>query len=236
MKGLTADKLLMMTAKDLSENIAKHVEECPERISTMIGHLNLLDFWSENLVDTPTNVILQEIGYDLLSSIYICTNGMYRNAYISLRSAIELGMGFFYFTDHNYDFLEWQRNKFDLTWSRLNDYEKGVLSKKYLSIFNEKFNSEVYIELVSEIYRECSEYVHGKYAYMHSIESQRIIFNKEKFINWSDMFIKLTEMILILLTVRFKGKLVMLNEYQLESINDIFKKLGFRELIIENEH
>ncbi|WP_028594643.1 hypothetical protein [Paenibacillus assamensis] len=236
MSGLTAELLLITTAQDLSRNIKKHVEECSEKISSMINHLNLLDFWSESLVDTPTQVILKEIGYDLLSSIYISTNGMYRNAYISLRSAIELGIGFFYFTDHNYDFLEWKRNNFDLTWSRLKDFDKGVLSKKYLSLFNDKFNFELYIELVSNIYRECSEYVHGKYDYMHSTDSHRILFSKEKFNEWSNMFLQIVEVIIVLLSVRFNEKLGDLDGFQLETSNDIFRKLGFMELIIENEY
>lgn len=236
MRALTAEKLLLVTAKDLAENISRHAEDFPERIAAMVAHLNLLDYWIDKLTDIPTKIILQEIGYDLLSSIYISSNGMYRNAYISLRSAIELGIGFFYFTDNNYDFLQWKRNKFDLTWSRLNDSEKGVLSKKYLSIFKEDFQTENYIEVVGEIYRECSEYVHGKYAYMHSVDSQRILFNGDKFLHWSGMFLKLIDVLLILLVVRFGEEVEEIDDYQIESLNEIFKRLDFRELIIENEH
>jgi hypothetical protein len=237
MSLLSVDQLLLTTSEDLSKNIRTHAGECKDLISVMISRLNLLDYWTEVLLkETTTVVILKEVSYDLLSSIYISTNGMYRNAYISLRSAIELGVSFFYFTDHNYDFLDWKRNKFDMTWTRLNDYDKGVLSKRYLNLFNEQFNSEEFIDTVKEVYRECSEYVHGKYEYMHSLKSAKIIFDKETFMSWGSMFIKVIDIILILLSVRFKDRLKLIEQDYIESMNDIFIGLGFKELIIENEY
>lgn len=238
MSILSVEQLLHSTSEELSYNMKRHTEECKEIISLMVNRLNLLDYWNEELLkDTATVTILKEVSYDLLSSIYISTNGMYRNAYISLRSAIELGIGFFYFTDHNYDFLDWKRNKFDMTWTRLNDYEKGVLSERYIKLFNEQLNSTEFIEVVNEVYRECSEYVHGKYEYMHSLKSSsKITFNKETFIRWGSMFIKIIDLILILLSVRFKEKLKFIDGDTIEIINDIYNNWGFRELVIENEY
>lgn len=237
MSILTAEQLLNSTSEELSHNMRRHTEECNEIISLMVNRLNLIDYWNEELLkDISTVVILKEVGYDLLSSIYIGANGMYRNAYISLRSAIELGVGFFYFTDHNYDFLDWKRNKFDMTWTRLNDFDKGVLSKRYLNLFNEQFNTNEFIEAVGEVYRECSEYVHGKYEYMHSLTSSKITFNKETFIKWGEMFIKIIDLILILLSVRFKEKLKLIDGDKIEVINEIYKNMGFRELMIENDY
>ncbi|WP_366923615.1 hypothetical protein MFMK1_000521 [Metallumcola ferriviriculae] len=235
MTVLTAEKLMKLTSQDLTKNIELHVHDCPARISLMISRPNLLDYWSDILTDLSTNIILKEIGYDLLSSIYISTNGMYRNAYISLRSAVELGISFFYFTDHNYHFLQWKRNVFDMTWSRLVDVDKGVLSNKYLSLFNEAFNTELFIETVKEIYRNCSEYVHGKYEYMHSIGTQRITYDKAKFMQWSTIFLRTVELLLILLSVRFTEKINDLNQDHKETMNEIYKNLGFGELEINNE-
>lgn len=237
MSVITVEQLLSSTSEELSNNMKRHTDECKELISLMVNRLNLIDYWNENLLkDISTVVILKEVGYDLLSSIYIGANGMYRNAYISLRSAIELGVGFFYFTDHNYDFLDWKRNKFDMTWTRLNDFEKGVLSKRYLNLFNEQFNSDIFIEMVKEVYRECSEYVHGKYEYMHSFKSPKIIFNRETFIKWGTMFIEVIDLILILLSVRFKEELKFIDGDTIEVLNEIYNNMGFKELVIENEY
>ncbi|HBH1337169.1 TPA: hypothetical protein SOK46_000975 [Clostridioides difficile] len=104
--------------KDMSEslnsNINCTIENNPQSFSEMIIHLELLDSWVTLTNNLEANIILKEVCYDLLTSLFIVSNGMYRNGYISLRSALELGLSFIYFVDNNYDFLLWQKNKYDM--------------------------------------------------------------------------------------------------------------------------
>ena len=233
----SVDQLLLKTAEELHQNTIVHIKECSEEISAMIGKLNILDsFISKVIYDVDAKVILEEVSYDLLSSIYISSKGMYRTGYISIRSAIELGISFFYFLDHNYDFLKWRKNEFDISWSKLQNLDNGVITQDYLCLFDESFEYEKFIEEIKIIYRECSEYVHGKYEYMHSVRFGKISFDIEKFKEWSKIFIKSIDIILIMLSIRFKDRLTEIGYNDLESIGEVFKDMGLKELCMTYEY
>lgn len=233
MEGTVLKQVITDSAEELASNVKSHMEECSSELTEMLNHLSLLNSWTDYLSRFETNIILKEVVYDLLSSVYISTNGMYRNAYSSLRSAIELGIGFVYFTDHNYDFLKWKQNKFDLSWSLLNSESEGVLNKSYLTLFFSEFNYEPYIQKVKELYRECSEFTHGKFNYMQTIESSKIAFDKSKFIEWAKMYVEVIQNLIIILRVRFSNELISFEqEDNIDFMNEIFINCDHRELKI----
>ena len=71
----------------------------------MVHYLEMLNLWTSKLQGFEQVAVLKEVCYDLLSSLYIAAQGMYRNAYICLRSALELGMSFSYFL--SVSFIVW---------------------------------------------------------------------------------------------------------------------------------
>lgn len=233
MEGTVLKQVITESAEQLAFNIKLHIEECSSELTEMLNHLNLLNSWTDYLNGYQTNIVLKEVVYDLLSSVYISTNGMYRNAYSSLRSAIELGIGFVYFTDHNYDFCKWKLNKFDLSWFLLNSESQGVLNKSYLTLFYPQIKYEPYIEKVNKLYRECSEFTHGKFNYMQTIENSKITFDRSKFTKWAKIYVEVIQLLIILLRVRFKNELALFEqEDTIDFMNDIFKNLNHKELKI----
>ncbi|MGW8423984.1 hypothetical protein ACWGJQ_00580 [Peribacillus simplex] len=201
---LDIKRVMEKSAEALTENTIKTVDNHGELYAEMLHYLEMLNLWSSKLEVYDSNVVLKEVCYDLLSSLNIAAQGMYRNAYICLRSALELGMSFIYFMDRNYEYLLWKVNDYDMKWSTLKDNEKGLLSKKYFSLFlGEDFQVDDLIEKFKSVYRECSEYVHGKYKYMHTIEEQKIHYQKDKIELWAAMFIDIVKLLNILFTIRF---------------------------------
>ena len=216
MEGTFLKQIITESAEELASNVKSHMEECSSEITEMLNHLNLLNNWTDFLSGYQTNIIL---------------NGMYRNAYSSLRSAIELGIGFIYFTDHNYNFLKWKLNKFDLSWSLLNSESHGVLNKSYLTLFFPKFKYEPYIEKVKELYRECSEFTHGKFNYMQTVENSKITFDKIKFNEWAKMYVEVIQILIVILRVRFTNELSFFEQEDIvDFMNEIFKNLNHKEL------
>lgn len=63
-----------------------------------------------NKTNKAANIMMKEVVYDLETSIYSGLIGLYRNAYISLRSEIELCLAYIYFVDHNYNYIFWKRD------------------------------------------------------------------------------------------------------------------------------
>lgn len=226
--------------KDMTDSLRKNInytiENNPQSLSEMIIYLDLLDSWVVETNDLEANIVLKEVCYDLLTSLFIVSNGMYRNGYISLRSALELGLSFIYFVDNNYDFLLWQKNEYDMKWATLKNYENGVVSKKYLALFNNQVDLEVLINITENTYRECSEYVHGKYEYMHTkINEQNIIYNKENFEVWSQMFLMVVKILIVFIGIRFNNKIEKLEEDKKIVMDEIIREFKLAKVGVYSE-
>lgn len=182
---------MIQVSRHMTTNFERCVIDHPEDFAKAHIDLNALDNWTQFLeVNQKIEAVdvLQEATWDLFSSIYSAANGLYRTAFISLRSALELGISFLYFYDHNYDFLLWKQDKYDVRWANLNDptgVEKkdAIVSNYYIEFFcpqlGEKAKS-LSAKIVS-LYRRNSQYVHGKYSYMHTVNVEQISFNQRQF-------------------------------------------------------
>ncbi len=135
MKSLTSDEVIRKINTTLRKNIDKSLDENPAIFSKLMEYVNLLYYWREKISNVNASVILDEVNYDMLCSINIGANGMYRIANSCLRSAIELGLSFFYFLDYNYKFLLWKEDEYDIKWCEISDENSGVLSNKYIGLF-----------------------------------------------------------------------------------------------------
>lgn len=219
------------SADSLTKNTLETIENNEELYAEMVHYLDMLNLWTSKLQGYEQVAVLKEVCYDLLSSLYIAAQGMYRNAYICLRSALELGMSFSYFIDRNYEYLLWKANDFDIKWSTLKDSEHGLLSKKYFSLFLGDIDISDLIEKFKSVYRECSEYVHGKYKYMHTIEEQKISYQKEKLEIWGAMFIEIAKLLNILYTIRFINLANLFSDDKKISLKEILSDYKLGEII-----
>jgi len=216
--------LMIQSSEELSENALRSFTENTTIFSEMMLALEMLNHWEMNLSNIEQIAVLKEVCYDALSSLYISSQGMYRNAYISLRSALELGLSFIYFVDRNYEYLLWKVNDYDMKWSTIKDENNGILSKKYLSLFLKDTNLEELIEGVKDAYRSCSEYVHGKFQYMHTIKGENILYEQDKFVAWSEMFLEVVKLINVMLVIRFQN---VANSFTED------KKLSLKEMLVD---
>lgn len=228
-------KEVMLETNDiLSNNLDKCVNDNELQFSSSKLYLDIIEDFMDIIKELECSKMMGEVTYDLLTSMYFVSFGLYRNAYISLRSALELGISCIYFIDRNYNYLLWKRNLYDIKWCDLTSDENGVISKKYLNIFFENDYQE-FIEIVKSSYRECSEYVHGKYSYMQTSQNLCITYDKEKFNEWNSMFNQVTQILIILLTIRFKDKIEQIEEDNLITLEEVLNRYGLREVIKKNE-
>lgn len=211
----------------LHDLIKIHFEQYSAEILRMYDLLNLLELMKEIYPNLESNLIMDEVKTDLFSSIYLATKGMYRNSFISLRSSLELGIGYLYFIDNNLDYIKWTNNKFDLSWSRLNDENYGVLRKNYLKLFKPNLNESDYEGLINnckEIYRVCSEYTHGKYGFMKTNIDTKYIYNGDYFKEFIETFNEVVKTLISLQSIRFSRYLIDISEEILDDIQIILKE------------
>jgi hypothetical protein len=128
------------------------------------AHRSIADIkaWQEVLVARPEASIFAQIISALELGLFSLVSGLYRQAYGSLRLAVELSAGISWFSTHRLDLAEWQTGQFDLVWREITNTDEGILSPRYRKAFFPEFKEEKkYDSLCKTLYRELSEYVHG---------------------------------------------------------------------------
>ncbi|MFG1735321.1 hypothetical protein [Paenibacillus sp. 843] len=205
---------MLQVSKHISSNLERCVEERPEDFATAHISLNVLDQWVLFLREKKQIEavdVLQEATWDLFSSVYSAANGLYRNAFMSLRSSLELGISFLYFYDHNYDFLQWKKDMYDVKWANLNDptgneKKDAIISIYYIHFFCPELGDKAkgFCDKIVQLYRRSSQYVHGKYNYMHTVNGAQIAFNQRQYDDWKRVFNEIVSALVTLLTIRFR--------------------------------
>lgn len=119
-------------------------------------------------------------------------HGNYRQAFTSLRLALELWLAAISFSSSEKDLRAWRARKQDIVWSNLIDKDNGVLSKHHIVLFFPEIeqHAATFRVICEKLYRECSEYVHGNH-HTHALLPQDISFNQKTFHDWcakSDTF------------------------------------------------
>ncbi|MHC1682280.1 MAG: hypothetical protein AB6733_04945 [Clostridiaceae bacterium] len=214
-------EILLETYEKISDNFKKSID-CNELIlNEAFEYFGLLKNWCVTLEHYEANVVLYETNYSILSSMHIAFSGFYREAYLSLRSALESACYFIFFVDNNYSYLKWKENIIDINWSNLKDADNGILSEKYLNIFDNKADIFKLLNEINSKYRICSEYVHGKYNYMFMNKFSKISFDDKNLLEFLQIFLNISRLINSLLLIRFNNYVGNINsDYRDLIIND----------------
>lgn len=148
--------------------------------------------------------ILGTVASQVESAALISTLGLYRQAFVSLRLALEMGLGAVYFSVHRLELHEWMDGKADIKWSQLISDDKGVLSKRFSNVFFKELSEEIESkrELASTIYRTLSEFVHGNYG-TWSPDGMKLSYNYDLHIQYQILCKQVFEVIMFCLCCRY---------------------------------
>jgi hypothetical protein len=119
--------------------------------------------FTENIHDAAEKKILNTVSSQLETATLNATLGMYRQAFSSLRLALEMGLGAANFSVNKIELHEWLDGRADIKWSSVIDEDNGVLSVRFSNAFFQEFSADIasYRNKTVTIYRKLSEYVHG---------------------------------------------------------------------------
>ncbi|MGR4841384.1 hypothetical protein ACIPSK_01865 [Rhizobium sp. LARHSG275] len=122
----------------------------------------LFDF-AEQLEDEAERKIITTVCAQIQGATLTAAFGLYRQAFSSLRLALEMGLSAAYFSIHRLELNEWLDGREDIHWNRLIDDERGVLSTRFAKAFFPELSSEIKAtkEDAITLYRNLSEFVHG---------------------------------------------------------------------------
>ena len=195
-----------------------------------VHHLSSCIFeFSENLTDKNESNLLRAVSSQIEASALSLSLGLYRQAFSSLRLALELGLGTVHFSLFKLEHHEWLIGKNDIKWSKLINEENGVLSQRLTTAFFPELNAHIkeYNDKASNVYRKLSEFVHGNYE---TWEKSGLLLKKndELILRYFRNLESVKEVLLFSLCCRYMKTMTMA---QLEIMQFISEDLGHVEPI-----
>ncbi len=153
------------------------------------SHSKVLDLeeWISVLSSRPEADLLKAGVQEYQFALLAVVQGQYRQAFMALRFFMELTLSAVYFSSNELELRLWLRGERDIFWEPLVNNDSGIFSKRFVRAFCEPLVDESlhYGVIARKLYRECSEYVHGK-AQLQKNLPDTIEFNHDIFVEWHE--------------------------------------------------
>lgn len=207
----------------------------------LLEKINLFDIWSNALQDSePTRKLIPEIFLDGYMAIHFACMGLYKYAYVCLRSQLETGLRLVYFSTHPIEFKWWLNGN---EWYR-GGLQKDVWGEGYNYFNNLEFIKEFDKKLdkdkplfngVRKSYSKLSKYVHSSpESFQTRPSSISPKYNIEQFKIWQTMFNEILDYINVIFILSFYDKFVSFPSTQQKTIFEKgIKNRKFREKLKE---
>ncbi|MFH8219309.1 hypothetical protein ACH4C2_10440 [Streptomyces sp. NPDC018057] len=119
--------------------------------------------WLQALHEKPEYQQFQSAHQDFGLAFYAAMSGLYRQAFSSLRSFIEVTVGATFLSSHEFKRRQWVSGEIDISWKSIVSPDDGLYSTPFLKEFCPEAVSdkEEMLSKLKQVYRRCSEYIHG---------------------------------------------------------------------------
>ncbi|MHA6762096.1 hypothetical protein [Streptacidiphilus sp. PAMC 29251] len=155
------------TMLKLHKSCRDHIQQAAKSNESGINqvlHLEAdLAVWLEALELQPEVQQLQSAHRDFGLAFYAAMTGLYRQAFSSLRSFLEVTTGATYLSALEFKRRQWVSGKIDISWSAITSIDDGLYSSPFLREFCPEAidEREEMLTSLKQAYRRCSEYIHG---------------------------------------------------------------------------
>lgn len=166
-------KNLLLAVQNLQPDDRIILEETVADGNTFVEGLSYLLRTQPPEIRDILEAVVDEVFVDLHVAVTLAMARQFKAACVLLRTCIETGLYLVYFADHPLEARIWANYSQDFVFS---DVLAQVVSSKYLSAASgRKADDKVVkttIGTLQTAYRELSERVHGKYAFLQSTASE----------------------------------------------------------------
>lgn len=167
--------------------------------------INDFSAWVDSLNAFPQSILLKSSLNECATANFFCSQGLYKHAMISLRLCLEHCLFAVQLSTNDFNFRRWKCGQSDMSWSSIVDNDTGIFSKAFIHAYAPEFehrNIEL-IAIATNVYRECSEYIHGNYEKLNCLPEQSE-FNEEMLSKYISCFQSISYLLSIALIIRFK--------------------------------
>lgn len=167
-----------------------------------------------NWIQQIRTLSIEQIGMFELSlreyelSLMFAVSGLYKQAMESVRFSLEHALFSIMLSTNELHFRLWKSSSKDETWAEIVNPETGVYGDRFISAFAPELidHGATLQTLARNVYRECSEYVHGNYSVMQEIPL-RIEYNEVLYNKFFEKADSVAYLISFALTIRYWDKL-----------------------------
>ena len=155
----------------------------------------------------------------------MCAQGFYKEAISTLRQCLEHTLFAVMLSTNDYKYRLWQAGKYDMSWKQIMDDQNGIFGIEFIRIYAKDVDEMRSVELqtiAKDVYRECSEYVHGNFDKLN-ILSDNLTFSEKAFEQYIKYFESVRYVICMALFIRFR-----------EIFNNPNNLKGLESVVIDN--
>ncbi|MEV0089724.1 hypothetical protein [Saccharopolyspora sp. NPDC050642] len=173
----------------LHNSCLTHINEVTSSLKEEFEHtLHLesdLGQWLDVLKGRVESPQLNSAHRDFGLSLYAAASGLYRQAFSSSRSSLEVFIATTYLSASEFKRRQWVSGKLDISWSYITSAENGIYSQAFIGEFCPAAQSDrdEFVSLAKATYRRCSEYIHGNVATSQLLPTS-IAYDKEIMREW----------------------------------------------------
>lgn len=215
-------------------NWEKTLNEHKQGIEKLIKNISLFDVWSNKLQDIDVaKILIPEIFMDAYISIHFAGYGLYKYAYMSLRSELETAMRLVFFSTHPVEFKWWSNNddwyfttpEYPIVWGKGHPYFQHV---EIIKRFEKKCgdaNKRLFEKNdrgIKGLYRELSGSIHsGREHFQTRPDRVSPTYDSAQFEKWNYIYEKVQIYIHIMLALGFVEKFKSMNLTNRNKILDV---------------
>lgn len=168
-----------------------------------------LQIWIEVIKDFSNIELVNESYVECKKSILLCVQGFYKESIFTLRQFLEHMLFAIKLSTDDYKYKLWVHGQLDMSWTSIVDREDGVFGKRYIKLYAGDLYEERSMELTTiakNVYRECSEFVHGNYGKISDL-SNEVIYDEKLLEQYLGYFSSIQYIISMALFIRFRDQL-----------------------------
>ncbi|HYE33088.1 MAG TPA: hypothetical protein VEH27_16800 [Methylomirabilota bacterium] len=167
-----------------------------------------LSTWQQTLSQRRESSLIRTAASEYEFALLALAQGHYRHAFKGLRLVLELCLQSLALSVNELCLREWLDNRRDTVWASILDSDGGVFTRKFAQAFFPELQGHVqhYSGMAQNIYRECSECVHGNVP-KHVLLPAALSFDKSVFDLWHDKAVIVARIIHFGLCLRYLADL-----------------------------
>lgn len=208
----------------LHDSCKRHIEKSTAELGTSMEEVLALEAdlgeWLSVVGGRVEAAQLRSAHRDFGLAFYALSSGLYRQAFSSLRSFLEVSVAAIYLSAFELKRRQWVEGSLDISWSWLtSDESDGIYSKSYVDAFCPDAVGEriEYKNYLKRSYRRCSEYIHGNVT-TSNLLPESIGYSRDVAAEWIGTAKSILLVVMHCLMVRYFSELDEQSRYDVEGV------------------